>query len=307
MTVLITGGCGYIGSQFIRDCASKFKDIRIIDNLFSERYVSLFNLPTKAKYEFIMGDIRNKEDVKKALKGVDIVFDLAGITNAPLSFERKKLTFDVNYGGLKNLIEESIKNNVKRYIYVSSCSIYGPTKKIVKEEYDHKPASPYGESKLMAEKECLKVFKENGLNATVLRIGTVYGYTIGIRFDTVINKFVFLACTHQPLTVYEDAWDLKRPYLHVKDAIRSFLFAIDNDKSIGEIFNVVGGNASVREIVNLIKKYIPDVEIKLTKTKYLNQLSFAVDSSKIDRLGFKIMHNIDEGIKEMVDKFKPFL
>ena len=311
MKLLIVGGVGYIGSQVIRDISKDiyFKDftIRIFDSFLKERYNSIMNLPTNIKYEFIEGDIRNLNDVEEALKDVDIVVDLSGITNAPLSFERKDLTTEVNVNGLKNLIDVSIKNKIKRFIYLSSCSVYGPTKEEVNEMSICIPVSPYAESKIKAEEECNKALKEHNLNISILRMGTVYGYSVGMRFDTVINKFVYLACTGKPLTIYETSLNEKRPYIHVKDSSSSILFAIKNKEMIGQTYNVLSRNYSVQEIVECIKKEILRIEIRLTESKVLNQLSFVVDNSKIKSLGFLPRMEIEDGIRELTNKFKAFL
>ncbi len=100
MVILVTGGCGYIGSRLMRDLASNRKfggsTVRVIDNMMRERYVAIMDLSPDGRFEFIEGDIRKDDDLKRAFQDVDMVVDLAGITNAPLSFERKDLTFDVN-------------------------------------------------------------------------------------------------------------------------------------------------------------------------------------------------------------------
>lgn len=301
--ILVCGGAGYIGSLLIRELAKYHKRIMVLDNLSRGTYISLMDLPKETKYTFIEGDTRNPEDVARALKGVDTVIDLAGVTNAPKSFEQRELTKDVNYNGLKNLVQESIRRKVKNYIYASSCSVYGVTTGIVDETYKGKPESPYGFYKLKADKFLMKIHNENKLEVTSLRIGTVYGYSVGMRFDTVVDKFIYQACVNKPLTVYKDAWDLKRPYLHVKDAVRAVLFALNNPRMKGQIYNVVGQNASVGEIVGLIRRYIPKGVINFTKSKVLNQLSFEVDSSKIKALGFKPKYDINHGVKELILKF----
>ncbi|TMI06314.1 NAD-dependent epimerase/dehydratase family protein, partial [Candidatus Bathyarchaeota archaeon] len=244
MTILVTGGCGYIGSRLIRDLAlgSKFSGstIRVLDNMSKERYVSLMDLPSSKKFEFIEGDIRKGEDLGKAFRDIEMVVDLAGITNAPLSFERKDLTFDVNVNGGRKVVDYALKYEVEKFVYSSTASVYGPTKGIVNESFTCKPISPYGESKLQAEQSCLAAVEKHGLDATVLRLGTVYGYSIGIRFDTVVDRFTYLACSGAPLTVWESARTEKRPYLHVADASDAILFALGRPDTKGEIYNVVG-------------------------------------------------------------------
>lgn len=303
LKVLVAGGVGYIGSLLVRDLAKDYKNIRILDNLSRGTYTSLMDLPRSAEYTFVEGDTRSPEDVRKALKGADTVIDLAGVTNAPASFKRKKLTKDVNYNGLKNLVREATKRRIKRYIYTSSCSVYGTTSGIVNETYKGKPESPYGFYKLKADRFLMGIHAKGKMNITSLRIGTVYGYSVGMRFDTVVDKFIYQACIREPLAVYKNAWSLKRPYLHVKDAVRAILFALDRPITGGQVYNVVGQNASVGEIVGLIKRYIPETKISLTKSKVLNQLSFEVDSSKIRSLGFEPRHNLNYGVKELILKF----
>lgn len=309
MTILVTGGAGYIGSLLIQELAKSKKygsqKIRILDSMFRERYVTLWNLP-EGKYEFVEGDVRKKEDVERAFVDVDLVFDLAGITNAPLSFERKELTHEVNVGGAKNIIESAMKHKAS-LVYSSSASVYGPTNGVVDENYQCKPVSPYGASKLEAEREIMKA-TEKGLRATILRLGTVYGWSIGMRFDTVVDRFCFLAAIGSPLGVYDTAMHEKRPYLHIKDSVRAFIFSAEHlDKMNGGIYNVVGENASIGVVVESIKKSVSGVEVKITSTPSLNQLSYVTDDSKIRALGFKTEYNMDDGTRDVLEKFRPLL
>ena len=308
MVVLVTGGCGYIGSKLIRDLASapgfEGETVRVLDNMMRERYVSLMDLPGQGKYEFIEGDIRKDEDLKRALHDIDIVIDLAGVTNAPISFERKELTFDVNVTGGKKVVEHAVKSEVDRFIYSSTASVYGPTNGVVDEEYACKPISPYGETKLQAEKFCLDASKENGLDATVLRLGTVFGYSIGMRFDTVVDRFIYLACTGAPLTVWESAGREKRPYLHISDSIGAVLFALGRRDMKGEVYNVVGENASIDRITEGIRKEVGNVRVLVTPSPNLNQVSYELTSSKIERLGFRATHSLEEGVKEIASRFR---
>src|SRR3989442_15037986 len=157
MVVLVTGGTGYLGSQLIRVlpkiAAFKGETFRVLENEFRGRYVSLWDLPKGVRYEFLEGDIRQEDSVKHALADVEVVFSLSDITNAPLSFERKELTWDTNHKGVLNLFSRALDANVRKFVYTSTCSVYGPTDGIVTEDAECKPASPYGESKLRAERE----------------------------------------------------------------------------------------------------------------------------------------------------------
>ena len=308
MVILITGGCGYIGSKLIRDLASDRKfagsTIRVIDNMMRERYVAIMDLPPDGRFEFIEGDIRKDEDLKRAFQDVDMVVDLAGITNAPLSFERKDLTFDVNVNGGKKVVEHAVKSGVEKLVYSSTASVYGPTKGIVDERYACKPISPYGESKLQAEKACLDASKQNGLDATVLRLGTVFGYSKGMRFDTVVDRFTYLACIGMPLTVWESAQSEKRPYLHIQDAVDGLIFALSNNGMKGETYNVIGENASMNRITSVIAREVPEAHVVISATPNLNQVSYELDGSKFERQGFKPYHTLEEGVREIVDRFR---
>jgi UDP-glucose 4-epimerase len=311
MVVLVTGGAGYIGSKLIRDLSvnPEFdgRTIRVLDSMLRERYVSIMDLPREGHFEFLEGDIRNEGDLKKAFVDVDMVVDLAGITNAPLSFERKELTFDVNVNGGRKVVENAVNAGVEKYVYSSTASVYGPTKGVVGEDYACKPISPYGESKLQGEKACLDASKLHGLDATVLRLGTVFGYSIGMRFDTVVDRFTYLACIGMPLTVWESAQNEKRPYLHVQDSVDALIFALTKSGMKGQIFNVIGENASMNRITSVITREVPGARVIITPTPNLNQVSYELDGSKIERHGFKPSHTLEQGVKEIVDRFRVLL
>lgn len=304
MTILVTGGAGYIGSQLIRDLRNEFPDktIRIFDSMMREKYVSLWNL--EGKFEFVEGDVRSKEDLQKAFIDVDTVFDLVGITNAPISFERKDLTMEVNVNGLKNILELVLKNNAD-FIYSSTASVYGNTNgKIVDEEAECHPQSPYGESKLIAEQEIKKAEKENGLKAKILRLSTVHGWSPGIRFDIAANKFAYFACIGTPLTVWSSALNESRPYVHVKDASKAFIHVYK--KNLKGIHNVVGENIKMGDLIELIKKHVPKAKIDITQASK-SQASYALDGSKFRLTGFETVLTLDDGIRELCEKFSGFV
>src|SRR3989344_5233342 len=213
MNVLITGGLGHIGAKLIREYSqrSDIELIRILDNISTQRYCSLFNLPEK-KYEFVEGDINDIETLRKAMKEIDLVIHLAAITDAPSTINNPEVTHKVNYEGTWNVINAAMHANVKKFMYSSTTSVYGEAEGIVDEdspEEMYKPASPYAESKRKAEKLIQNITLETGFPAVILRKGTIFGTSIGMRFHTSINKFCYLAAMNKPLTVWDSALDSK--------------------------------------------------------------------------------------------------
>jgi nucleoside-diphosphate-sugar epimerase len=308
MIVLVTGGTGYLGSQLIRDLpkAAAFKGatIRVLDNLLRERYVSLWDLPTGMRYEFLEGDIRDDSALSHALQDVEVVFSLSDITNAPLSFERKELTWDTNHKGVLNLFDRAVRAGVRKFVYTSTCSVYGPTAGVVNEDADCAPASPYGESKLAAEREMRRRAEDLGFDWTALRLGTVYGWSIGMRFDTIINRFTYLAAQGRPLTVYDTAWKERRPYVSVRDAMQAYRIAAAEPRAKGNVFNVVHENANMETIIGAIRTVYPKVPVATTKTPSLNQLSYEVDGRRFRALGFEPKVGIVEGVRDLARKFR---
>lgn len=309
MTTLVTGGLGYIGSRLIRELPDhpRFSQdtIRILDNFRQPRFHSLWDLPSYADYEFVEADIRDEEAVREAMEGVDTVFHLAAITNAPETFDIPEKTWDVNYEGALNVYEAARDAGVEEFVNAVTCSVYGTTEEKIEEDFDCDPESPYGEAKLEAEQEMFR--RDDGeMGLTGLRLGTVYGWSTGMRFDTVVDKFALLAATGQPLTVYEGAENQKRPYLHVQDAVRSMVFAAE-ELGDGEAYNVVGQNGRLQDVVDAIVKHFPEVEVGYTEAKELNQLSYIVSDEKIRSEGFETCYTLDQGVEELADKFRAFV
>jgi len=306
MTVLVTGGLGYIGSRLIREIPDhpeySGETIRILDNYRQPRFNALWDLPAYADYEFVEGDVRDADARAEALDGVDTVFHLAAITNAPETFDIPEKTWEVNHEAAVDLYADARDAGVEEFVNAVTCSVYGRTEDEITEEFDCDPESPYGEAKLAAEQDMFELY-EGEMGLTGLRLGTVYGWTTGMRFDTVVDKFSLLAATGQPLTVYEGAEDQKRPYLHVQDAVRSMLFA-GAELGDGEAYNVVGQNGRLQDVVDAIERHFPNVEIGYTEAEQLNQLSYIVSDEKIREEGFETAYTLDQGVAELADKFR---
>nr|ABQ75996.1 Nucleoside-diphosphate-sugar epimerase [uncultured haloarchaeon] len=309
MTVLVTGGLGYLGSRLIREIpdhpAFSGEKIRIMDNFRQPRFHAMYDLPSYADYDFVEGDIRDADDRAEALDAVDTVFHLAAITNAPETFDIPEKTWKVNHEAAVELYQDARESGVSEFVNAVTCSVYGTTEQKIEEDFDCEPESPYGEAKLAAEQEMFDLYTGE-MNLTGLRLGTVYGWTTGMRFDTVVDKFALLAAKREPLTVYRGAEQQQRPYLHVQDSVRSMLFASENLGN-GEAYNVVGQNGRLQDVVDAIEKHFPNVEIGYTEAEQLNQLSYIVSDEKIRSEGFETCYTLDQGVEELADKFRAFI
>ena len=308
LKILVTGGLGHIGSKLIREYAKRtdVELIRIFDDFSTQRFSSLFDLPkTHVKIEFIEGNINDIVKIKDAMRDIDVVVHLASVTDAPSTINNPSLTHKVVFEGTWNVVNAAIHARVRRFLYASTTSVYGEAEGIVDEnspEEIYKPASPYAESKRKTEKMLQRITKETGFPIIILRKGTIFGTSIGMRFHTAINKFCYLAAMNKPLTVWDSALNSKRPYLGLKDCIRAYEF-FETCGKIGEIYNVLTKNFEMREIIDAIKQSKPDVKIEITKSPLLNQKPYHVGDNKIRGLGFIPRDDLRESIGETIELF----
>ena len=302
MKLLITGALGHIGSKLIQNIEpGLFEEVRLIDNMMTQRYCSLFNLPGRVKFKFYEGDVC-RFDLDKYFKGVGVVVHLAAITDAVSTFDKKELMEEVNYRGTKNVAEACLRNKC-RLIFPSTTSVYGSQSEAVDEGCTVEglnPQSPYAESKLKAEQLLIKLGNESKLRFVICRLGTIFGTSIGMRFHTAVNKFVWQACLGRPISVWRTAMNQRRPYLDLGDVIRSFLYIIDKKLFSREIYNIVTVNSTVAEIIEIIKKKIPDLKVKYVDCAIMNQLTYTVANDKFKKTEFKFKGQMAKGINDTI-------
>ena len=303
MKILVTGALGHIGSFIIRDLGIQFPgaEIVMVDNLMTQRFPSLFNLPKVGNYKFIDKDV-TKTNLNKLFAEVDIVIHLAAITDAAGSFERAEELESNNYKSTLKVAEACLETGAK-LIALSSTSVYGTQNDIVDEncsEFELQPQSPYATTKLKEEKLVSNLVKDKGLKAVHCRFGTIFGVSPGMRFHTAVNKFCWQAVMRQPITVWKTAYDQKRPYLDLIDASRAIAFIIDNDIFDGGIYNILTKNSTVREVVGAIRDFVPDLEIEFVESKIMNQLSYEVLCDKFKSKGFVFTGSLKNGIGQTI-------
>lgn len=305
-TILVTGACGYLGSRLIADLALEERNgggvtVRILDNMQGGHYRSLMDLPGTATYEFIEGDILDPLAVKLALRGADAVVHLAGVVGTPMSFVNTTWVEQVNHWGTLRLVEACLAAGVTRFIQASSAAVYGPGGPFG--ETDRcRPVGPYAQSKLRAEESVFTAI-QRGLQPTILRFGTLFGYAPAIRFDAVANRFAYLAGIGRPLTVFGDG-NQKRPLVHVRDASEAIRFCLSHDEmTAGQVFNVVSENASILDLVEAVRYVQPGVVVRYTDQDVMTHFSFEVDNAALTGLGWHARFTIEAGMAELLARF----
>jgi nucleoside-diphosphate-sugar epimerase len=300
--IVVTGALGHIGSRFIRAIESGlYREVLLLDNLATQRFASLFDLPRDVPFRFLEADVLTAP-LEDLFAGADVVVHMAAMTNAAGSFEIQEQVEKVNFEGTERVARACAAAG-SRLLSLSTTSVYGTAKDVVDEscpEEDLKPQSPYAESKLRAERMLAETGERSGLRFVTARLGTIYGTSIGMRFHTAVNKFVWQACLGQPITVWRTAMDQKRPYLDLSDAVRALGFLIETDRFDGRIYNVLTDNATVRDIVEAIRAEVPDLRVELVDSRIMNQLSYEVSCERFRALGFRFQGSLPRAIADTV-------
>ena len=304
MKILITGGLGHIGSHFLQNIykIKKVKEIYIIDNLLTNRYSTLFNYKiNNKKIFFYKVDLDLKDSLKK-FKRVDIVLNLASITDAEGSLKIKNKIYKNNLGIFNNVLQYCKKNSSK-LIHISSTSVYGEQKGLVNENCKNlRPKSPYAEIKLKEENILRNNTKK--INFVTYRFGTIAGISKGMRFHTAVNKFSFNCFLNNPLPVWKTMLFKHRPYLSLTDAFKVLKFTIEKNFFKNSTYNILSENLTVADLIKYFKMYKKKIKVKYVKSKLINQYSYKVSKEKFNREGFSLNSKIASDIKATINLFK---
>jgi nucleoside-diphosphate-sugar epimerase len=276
----------------------------LLDNLSAQRHASLFNLPAGPRFEFIEDDICTA-DLDGYLNGIDVVVHLAAITNAEGSFEIRDQVERTNFEGTRRVAAACARTGC-RMIFVSTTSVYGPQNDEVDEacsDEELKPQSPYAEAKLRAEKMLEDMSVTEGLRFVTCRFGTIFGSSVGMRFHTAVNRFIWQACTGRPLTVWRTAMRQKRPYLELGDAVQALSFIVDRSLFDNRVYNVLTTNATVSDILDVIWLYVPEAQVEFVDSPIMNQLSYTVSNRRFSDLGFRFNGSLWQSIGDAVRLF----
>ena len=303
MRIVVTGALGHIGSRLIRTLPHAFPGAQVVmvDNLSTQRYCSLFDLPAGGDYRFVEEDVLTA-DMDRICDGAEVVIHLAAITDAAASVANKDEVERVNFLGTEKVARACARTGAA-LLFVSTTSVYGTQNEVVDEDCpdaDLQPQSPYAESKLRAEQLLHGMAQAEGLRHVTCRFGTIFGASPGMRFHTAINKFCWQSVNGLPITVWRTAMDQKRPYLELGDAVASMEFIMRRGLFMGGVFNVLTLNASVRDVLEAISAHIPIANVEFIDSPIMNQLSYEVANRRFAGLGFRFKGDLEQGVGETI-------
>jgi len=300
MRILLTGGAGYIGNVTARYLLDRGFDVVVLDRLFFG-VEPIKNLLGEKCYTLIHDDVRWFDP--SMLNDIDVVIDMAAIANDPAGELRPEFTMDINYRGRVRVANLAKKHYVKRYIYFSTCSVYGYQKDVVDENSDLNPLTTYAKAAALGEEEILPLASKDFI-VTIVRPATVYGYSPRLRLDLVVNAMTFTFFMEGKVKVFGGTQ--YRPLIHIRDVARAVEMIInaDPEKVNGQIFNL-GSDDQNYKILDLAREVCktlgkdPSECIEL-KPQDVDIRSYRVSFTKIrTKLGFTPKYSVTDGVKEV--------
>lgn len=291
MNILITGGCGYVGSVLTEALLEAKHEIIVVDNQWFGNYLkpnpNLINLKA---------DIRDIDSIP--MKNVEVVIHLANIANDPAVDLNPTLSWEVNVLAAQQLIEKAINNGVSQFIYASSGSVYGVKEEAdVTEDLSLVPISVYNKTKMVAERVLLS-YKDK-INVHCIRPATVCGLSPRMRLDVSVNMLAFQALKNKKITVF--GGEQTRPNIHIKDMVRVYDHFINNPLIESGCYNAGFENISILEIAKLVQNKI---ETEITVSVSNDPRSYRQNSDKLLSTGFERKYNVESAIDDIIEAYR---
>jgi lipopolysaccharide/colanic/teichoic acid biosynthesis glycosyltransferase/nucleoside-diphosphate-sugar epimerase len=297
--ILVIGGAGYIGSILVRKLLQRGYSVTVLDALIygDESIRELYGHP---HLEFVKGDFRDITKVVSTMRGIDAVVHLGALVGDPACAINEKLTIEINFAATRMIAEVAKGFGVQRFLFSSTCSVYGASDGLSREESELNPVSLYARTKISSEQALLSLAGRR-FAPTIVRFATIFGWSPRPRFDLVVNLLTARAMADKTISIMGgQQW---RPFLHVADAAEAMVRCLEAPVGLvkGEIFNVGSDreNYQIAQIGELIKRAVPEVAI-VTNGEDPDQRNYRVSFQKFsNRVGFTPSKTVAEGIEEM--------
>lgn len=303
MRALVTGGGGFIGSNLARALLEQGHEVRVLDNFSTGNRANLEGLDV----EVVEGELRSYERVHNAVRGTDVVFHLGALGSVPRSVQDPLTSSAVNIEGTLNVLLAARDENVRRVVFSSSSSVYGPRRELpVTEDMPPDPISPYGVAKLAAERYCVSFSRVyESFESVVVRYFNVFGprQSPFSQYAAVIPLFVTAIAAGEPITIYGDG-EQRRDFTYVSNVVEGTIRAAEAEGASGRIFNVAASApATVNEVAAAIGTVLGKPVEKTFEPPRVGDIrdSWADVTAAREVLGWEPAVGLDEGLRRTVE------
>jgi dTDP-glucose 4,6-dehydratase len=305
MKIMVTGGCGFIGSNFVRYLIEKGYNVINYDSLtYAGNLDNLKDIENNNQYEFVKGDVCDKKLVMKSMKGCDVVVHMAAESHVDRSITGPEIFTMTNVVGTKIMLEAARQLDIKKFIYMSTDEVYGSIEEgLFTENHIFDPTSPYSASKAGADLMVQAYFKTFALPTITIRGSNNFG---PYQFpEKLIPLFISNITDGKKVPVYGTGKNV-RDWIYVKDTCRALLFLIKNGK-VGEAYNVGGGNERTNIFITktILENFGKDDSmIEYVEDRKGHDLRYALDSTKLFKLGFKQKYDFESALNETINWYE---
>lgn len=304
MKVLVTGGAGYIGTELVGRLLAnpQVEKVVVYDNLSRLNY-NLFlgqRLPGSERLSFVKGELLDSRALRKNLKGMDVVYHLAAKVTTPFANTDAHVYEQVNHWGTAELVYAVEESDVKRFIYTSSTGVYGASAEAVHEGSATDPQTLYAIAKLRGEDHVRRLAER--IDTYIIRCGNTYGFSRSMRFDAVINKFVFETNFNKRISIQGDGKQ-SRSFIHVDDLAQGLGSLLTSTWPAGT-YNLTRSNIRVIEILDALKELVPDLEfLFINQHLRLQELKVSENEAFNQALGLPAPRLLKDELAEFLQKF----